>query len=190
MGSIPSHLLTFFLFLYLMRCCAKMILRKLLLLKICTTTSNNKLKGRVGKYAEHSNKSRKALIFELEDWVWLHLRKDRFPTHRKSKLMPRDDGHFQVIKRINDNAYELDLPDTYLGSHYFHISDLTPSLQVFQIRGRIPSHLGSMMRPKEKECLPMMKTKPNSCPHHPYLKGLLGVEHRLWVLSINWSFFL
>jgi len=40
--------------------------------------------------------------------------------------MPRGDGPFQVIKRINDNAYVLDLPDTYLGSHSFSISELTP----------------------------------------------------------------
>jgi len=40
--------------------------------------------------------------------------------------MPCGDGPFQVIKRINDNAYELDLPNTYLGSHSFNISDLTP----------------------------------------------------------------
>ena len=45
---------------------------------------------------------------------------------RKSKLMPRGDGPFQVLKRINDNSYELDMPDTYLGSHTFNISDLTP----------------------------------------------------------------
>ena len=35
---------------------------------------------KVGKYAELANKRRKALIFEPGDWVWLHLRKDRFPT--------------------------------------------------------------------------------------------------------------
>ena len=40
--------------------------------------------------------------------------------------MPRGDGPFQVLKRINDNSYELDMPDTYLGSHTFNISDLTP----------------------------------------------------------------
>jgi len=54
------------------------------------------------------------------------LRKDRFPTQRKSKLLPHGDGPFQVIKRINDNACELDLPDTYLGSNSFNIGDLTP----------------------------------------------------------------
>jgi len=40
--------------------------------------------------------------------------------------MPRGDGPFQVLKRINDNAYELDMPDTFLGSHTFNISDLNP----------------------------------------------------------------
>jgi len=54
------------------------------------------------------------------------LRKDWFPTQRKSKLLLRGDGPFQIIKRINDNAYELDLPNTYLGSHSFNVSDLTP----------------------------------------------------------------
>jgi len=84
------------------------------------------IERKVGKYVELANKRRKALIFELGDWVWLHLRNDRFPTQRKSKHMPRGDSPFQVIKRINDNAYELDMPDTYLGSHSFNISDLTP----------------------------------------------------------------
>ncbi|WVZ58401.1 hypothetical protein U9M48_008678, partial [Paspalum notatum var. saurae] len=32
---------------------------------------------------------------------------DRFPTLRRSKLMPR--AHFKVLTKINDNAYILDL---------------------------------------------------------------------------------
>ena len=85
-----------------------------------------RIEKKVGKYAEIANKRRKALLFDVGDWVWLHLREDRFPTQRKSKLMPRGDGPFQVLKRINNNAYELDMPDTFLGSHTFNISDLTP----------------------------------------------------------------
>ena len=84
------------------------------------------IEKKVDKYAEFANKKHKALIFAPDDWVWIHLRKDRFPTQRKPKLMPRGDGPFQVIKMINDNAYELDMPDTYLGSNSFNISDLTP----------------------------------------------------------------
>jgi len=86
----------------------------------------HQIEKKVGKYAQHANKGRKALIFESGDWVWLHMRKDRFPTQRKSKLLPCGDGAFQIIKRINDNAYELDLPETYLMSHSFNVSDLTP----------------------------------------------------------------
>lgn len=63
-----------------------------------------RIEKKVGKYAELANKRRKALLFYEGDWVWLHLRKDRFPTQRKSKLMPRGDGPFQFLKRINDNA--------------------------------------------------------------------------------------
>ncbi|OMO98103.1 reverse transcriptase [Corchorus capsularis] len=33
------------------------------------------------------------------DWVCLHLRKERFPEKRKSKLLPRGDGPFQVLER-------------------------------------------------------------------------------------------
>ncbi|KAL1197953.1 hypothetical protein V5N11_013641 [Cardamine amara subsp. amara] len=47
----------------------------------------------------------------LRDQVWIHLRKERFPFERKSKLQPRIDDPFRVTKKINDNAYQLDLQD-------------------------------------------------------------------------------
>ena len=54
------------------------------------------------------------------------MRKERFPTHRWSKLHPRGDGPFQVLERINDNAYKLDLPGEYNISCTFNVSDLSP----------------------------------------------------------------
>jgi hypothetical protein len=66
------------------------------------------------------------VVFEPRDWVWLHIRKERFPSQRKSKLLPRGDGPFQVLKRINDNAYKLDLLGEYNVSATFNISDLSP----------------------------------------------------------------
>ncbi|XP_010266741.1 PREDICTED: uncharacterized protein LOC104604176 [Nelumbo nucifera] len=54
------------------------------------------------------------------------MRKERFPTQRKSKLQPRGDGHFQVLEKINDNAYKLDLPSNYGNvSATFNIADLS-----------------------------------------------------------------
>ena len=54
------------------------------------------------------------------------MRKERFLTQRKSKLLPRGDGPFQVLERINDNAYNLDLPGEYNVSATFNVSDLSP----------------------------------------------------------------
>ena len=62
------------------------------------------------KYVKYNNKGKKKIIFEEGDLFWLHLRKDKFPSKRKSKLSPQDDGPLQVLKKINNNAYKLDLP--------------------------------------------------------------------------------
>ena len=51
---------------------------------------------------------------------------ERFPTRRKSNLDPRGDGPFQVIKRINNNAYQIDLPGDYGVHATFNVADLSP----------------------------------------------------------------
>ncbi|KAI3453583.1 hypothetical protein Pfo_010246 [Paulownia fortunei] len=84
------------------------------------------IERRTEQYAKQANKGRKKVIFEPGDWVWLHMRKDRFPEHRRSKLLPRGDGPFQVMERINDNAYKLELPGEYGVSASFNVSDLSP----------------------------------------------------------------
>jgi hypothetical protein len=56
------------------------------------------------------------------------LRKNRFPALRKSKLMPWADGPFQVLERINDNAYKLDLHVDFGVSPTFNIANLKPYL--------------------------------------------------------------
>ena len=71
------------------------------------------IERRTQQYIQQANKGRKKVVFQPGDWVWLHLRKERFPAKRHSKLLPRGDGPFQVVERINDNAYKLDLPGEY-----------------------------------------------------------------------------
>jgi hypothetical protein len=78
------------------------------------------------QYANKANKGRRQVIFEPSDWVWVHMRKERFPARRRSKLHPRGDGHFQILEKINDNAYKVDLPSEYKVSATFNVSDLSP----------------------------------------------------------------
>ncbi|PKI52813.1 hypothetical protein CRG98_026813 [Punica granatum] len=72
-----------------------------------------------------ANKGRKHVTFEPGDCVWVHFRKERFPSQRKSKLNPREDGPFQVLEKINDNAYKLDLLGEYQVSSTFNVSNLS-----------------------------------------------------------------
>jgi hypothetical protein len=84
------------------------------------------IERRTDQYVTQANKGRRQLVFEPRDWVWLHMRKERFPAKRCSKLLPRGDGPFQVLERINDNAYKLDLPGEYNVSATFNVTDLSP----------------------------------------------------------------
>ena len=73
------------------------------------------------------NVNRQHKVFNIGDLVWLHLRKERLPQERKSKLRPRGDGPFKVLAHYNNNAYKIDLPrDKYNVSDIFNIKDLSP----------------------------------------------------------------
>lgn len=85
----------------------------------------HQIEKKIESYAKHANKGRKKMVFEPGDWVWVHMRKERFPLQRKSKLHPRGDGPFQVLSRINDNAYKIALPGEYGVSATFNVADLS-----------------------------------------------------------------
>ncbi|KAG7594094.1 Zinc finger CCHC-type superfamily [Arabidopsis thaliana x Arabidopsis arenosa] len=78
------------------------------------------------EYKKRADKGRKKLVFEPGEWVWLHMRPERFPNQRSSKLSPRGDGPFKVLEKINDNAYRLELPSEFNMSHSFNVADLSP----------------------------------------------------------------
>jgi hypothetical protein len=80
------------------------------------------------KYHIAASKGRKEVKHEPGDLVWLHLRKERFPELRKSKLMSHAAGLFKIIAKINDNAYKLELPPEFGVSPRFNFFDLRPYL--------------------------------------------------------------
>ncbi|GJT87586.1 transposon ty3-I gag-pol polyprotein [Tanacetum coccineum] len=78
------------------------------------------------QYKEHADKRRKQVLYREGDLVWIHLRKEHFPAGRFGKLKPRGDGPFRVLKKINDNAYKIELPGHYNVFATFNVADLSP----------------------------------------------------------------
>jgi hypothetical protein len=75
-----------------------------MILKLHETTKE-KIESMNAKY-KFASEGKKHVTFEPGDFVWLHLIKYRFFDLRKSKLLPRADGQFKVLERINENAYK------------------------------------------------------------------------------------
>ncbi|MCO5551149.1 hypothetical protein L7F22_004646 [Adiantum nelumboides] len=83
-----------------------------------------------------ANKHRRALAFKENDWVLLKFPKARLRHtlgknpigHQKyyAKLAKRYYGPFQILKPINEMAYQLKLPNHWLIHNAFHVSLLKP----------------------------------------------------------------
>jgi hypothetical protein len=118
-------------------------------------TTKENIERMNAKYKIASDQGRKHVTFEPGDLVWLHLRKDRFPDLRKSKLMPRADGPFKVLAKINDNAYKLELPADFGVSPTFNVADLKPYLGA---EDEIPSRTTSLQEGEDDEDITPMDT--------------------------------
>lgn len=123
------------------------------------------IERRTEQYSKQANKGRRKMIFEPGDWVWLHMRKERFPAQRRSKLLPRGDGPFQVLERINDNAYKLDLPGEYNVSATFNVTDLAP----FDVGSDLRTN---PFQEEGNDANPQLSTKdPNQMPDGPVTRA-------------------
>ena len=102
------------------------------------------IERKVQRLATKLNINKQPMVFNIGDLVWLHLRKDRFPHERKSKLRPRTDGPFKVLERYNNNAYKIDIPrDKYSMSDIFNIKDLSWYLIMHNTSDLGSSHVSS-----------------------------------------------
>ena len=68
---------------------------------------------------------RKAVNFDMGDFVMAHIRPERFPKNSHKKLHARAMGPYQIIRQLGSNAYVLDLPDNVGISPIFNVEDLT-----------------------------------------------------------------
>jgi len=54
------------------------------------------------------------------------MRKERFPSKRKSKIMSRLDDPFEILEKIKPNPYKVDLLGEYGVSATFNVAYLSP----------------------------------------------------------------
>ncbi|GKA77002.1 RNA-directed DNA polymerase [Tanacetum coccineum] len=82
--------------------------------------------GQFSKEGADQSEQIKELHRSEGDLIWIHLRKERFSAGHFGKLKQRGDGPFCVLKKINDNAYKIELPGHYNVSANFNVADLSP----------------------------------------------------------------
>ena len=78
------------------------------------------------KYKQSADLKRRNVEFNEGDMVYAVLTKDRFPIGAYNKLKARKIGPVEVVKRINENAYKLKLPDDVYRSDVFNVKHLVP----------------------------------------------------------------
>jgi len=80
-------------------------------------------------YKIKANKNKKGVEYQRGDLAWLHLRKERFPTRRKSKLMLRRDRPFKVLAKVGASVYKLEFSEDMAISATFNVDDLSPYVE-------------------------------------------------------------
>ena len=76
------------------------------------------------RYKASTDATRRYQVFNVGDLVMVYLRKERFPTRTYHKLKYKKIRPCKILKNINDNAYEVELPSGLDISPVFNISDL------------------------------------------------------------------
>ncbi|GJW20649.1 putative reverse transcriptase domain-containing protein [Tanacetum coccineum] len=78
------------------------------------------------KYKQDANQKRLQVDFDVGDFVWDVLTKDRFSVGEYNKLSAKKIGPLENVEKINSNAYHLKLPSHIQCSDVFNVKHLLP----------------------------------------------------------------
>ncbi|KAF7134234.1 hypothetical protein RHSIM_Rhsim08G0120100 [Rhododendron simsii] len=88
--------------------------------------TEQRLHSITAKYKEAADKKRRNVEFEVGDFVYAVLTKDRFPEGEFNKLKARKIGPIEILEKINPNAYRLKLPSHVRTADAFNVKLLIP----------------------------------------------------------------
>nr|GEU48200.1 putative reverse transcriptase domain-containing protein [Tanacetum cinerariifolium] len=78
------------------------------------------------KYKQDADQKRWHVDFEIGDFVWVVLTKDRFSVGEYNKLSAKKIGSLEFVEKMNSNAYLLMLPSHIRCSDVFNVKHLLP----------------------------------------------------------------
>lgn len=95
------------------------------LLDIHNTVRDN-LSAANARYKARADQRRRHVEFEVGDFVWAVLSKERFSTGDYNKLAAKKIGPVEIVEKINSNAYRLKLPSHIRTADVFNVKHLIP----------------------------------------------------------------
>ncbi|KAI9156095.1 hypothetical protein LWI28_000413 [Acer negundo] len=107
------------------------------------------------KYKLAVDKKRRHLEFNVGDFVWAILTKDRFAVGEYNKLAAKKIGSLEILEKINPNAYRLKLPSHIRTHDMFNVKHLIPFLGDSYSDDAVENSRTNFLQPGENDAVAM-----------------------------------